>query len=107
MSDTTNKPSVNSILPAATSAEASAIASLVLGFGLLSYSEPVQFLLGGPDDGFGKLFGGYLIITALSIVFAVLALTKSAAGWIRAAAGGGILLSILGVVFAILTKLFS
>ena len=108
MSDTTNKPNVNSILPAATSGEAMALGSLLLGWIILQASSPVTFLLGSEfASEFGKAFAGFIIVALLSIALAVLALTKSAVGWVRAAAGGGMFLSVLGVIFAILGKLFA
>ena len=107
MSDTTNKPSLNSIVPAATSGEAMALGSLLLGWLILQASNPVGFLLGNDHPEFGKAFASLFIVALLSTVLAVLALTKSAVGWVRAAAGGGIFLSVLGVIFAILGKLFA
>jgi len=106
--DTTNRASINDVMPAATSAEAMAITSAVLGFIALSQSNILQFVLGFDfGDSFGKLFLGYIIIAVLAIGAGFFALTKAGAAWTRGVAGAGILMTVLAVIIVILGKLFS
>lgn len=108
MSDTSNRSAVNDVTTAATSAEAMAISSAVLGFITLEETHIVQFVLGYEfGDSFGRLFLGYLIIAIIAIGAGILSLTKAGAAWSRGVAGAGILMTALAVVIIILGKLFS
>jgi hypothetical protein len=108
MSDTTNRSSINEVLPAATSAEAMAITSAVLGFIALEQSNILQFVLGFDfGDSFGRLFLGYIIIAIIAVGAGILSLTKAGAAWTRGVAGAGILMTLLAVLIVILGKLFS
>ena len=108
MSDTTSRSSVNEVIPAATSAEAMAITSAVLGFIALEQSNILQFVLGFDfGDSFGKLFLGYILIAIIAVGAGFLSLTKAGAAWTRGVAGAGILMTVLAVLIVILGKLFS
>ena len=108
MSDTTSRSSVNEVIPAATSAEAMAITSAVLGFIALEQSNILQFVLGFDfGDSFGKLFLGYIIIAIIAVGAGFLSLAKAGAAWTRGVAGAGILMTVLAVLIVILGKLFS
>lgn len=108
MSDTSNKSSVNELIAAASSAEAMAITSAVLGFIALEETRVLQFVLGYDfGDQFGRLFLGYIIIAIIAIGAAVLSLTKAGAAWTRGVAGAGILMAALAVFIIILGKLFA
>jgi hypothetical protein len=108
MSDTSNRSSINEIMPAATSAEAMAITSAVLGFIMLQQTNIVQFVLGYEfGDSFGRIFLGYIIIAIIAVGAGILSLTKAGAAWTRGLAGAGILMTALAVIIIILGKLFS
>jgi hypothetical protein len=108
MSDTSSRSSVNDIIPAATSAEAMAITSAVLGFIALEQTNILQFVLGYEfGTSFGRLFLGYIIIAIIAVGAGIFSLTKAGAAWSRGVAGAGILMTALAVLIIILGKLFS
>ena len=83
---------------AATSAEALAIASIVLATVALLDASPIFWIVGDAPALEAKHFVGSLIIGLSAIGLGLAAVGKSAVPWIRGAAGAAALLSAITVV---------
>lgn len=89
--------SASTITTAATSGEGLALASIILASIALLQSSPVSGIV-GESFAEAKHFVGALIIGLIAVGLGLAAVGKSAAVWVRGAAGAAALLSVVTVV---------